>query len=154
MRSSTVKHITKLRIICGAFAAVLCSCSREGALPGERDGKVDIQEFIFAEITKYGGVHGSNKNTTTLNALRYSYSEDADGFQLICQGDKVEAFASLLKPVFGAPKMETTNEFGLSSFVYGVQQAGVGINCGLEVRPGQGMTNQMTHLVVVKSGVL
>lgn len=129
------------------------ACKKEGLLPNQREGKVDLSLFIFSQIIKYGG---SNVviGITTSGLTNYVYSEDKDGFQIVCKGNKVAALQSLFQTHFGDPVLTATNASGLSSFVYAVHQTGLAINCGLDGGTVDGTTQEVTHLVAVKKGAL
>lgn len=138
-----------LLLICILF----CSCKREGLLPNQKEGNTDLSVFIFSQIVKYGG---SNTTATgTMSGLtNYIYSEDKDGFQIVCKGNKVAALQSLFQTHFGNPVLTATNASGLSSFVYAVHQTGLAVTCGLDSGIIDGAKQEVTQLVLVKPGAL
>jgi hypothetical protein len=122
-------------------------------LPNEKEGKTDLSVFIFSQIAKYGG-----SNTTATGAMsgltNYFYSEDKDGFQIVCKGNRVSALQSLFQIHFGNPVLTATNESGLSSFVYAIHQTGIAITCGLDSGMVDGTKQELTQLVLVSPGAL
>ena len=132
----------------------LCSCKKDGGLPNEKQGKADLSAFIFTEIVKYGGSNVPAARVTASGLTNYVYSEDKDGFQVVCLGNKVSALCNVFQSQFGNPALSTTNAGGLASFVYSVNQTGLAINCGLDSGNIDGVRQQVTQLVVVKPGAL
>jgi hypothetical protein len=131
------------------FIAV-CSCQRhDERLKNGRKGTKDISSFVSSQITKYGGSNTVAKRRSS-GITDYVYSEDRDGFQVMCEGNKVAAFHDMLQPHFGMPALTTTNAEGLASFSYAIRQTGVAVNCGFDTMG----TRQLTHLVVVRAGAV
>jgi hypothetical protein len=132
----------------------LCSCGKPQLLPNEKRGKGDLASFTFSEIVKYGGTNVSAPLVTPSALADYVYSEDKDGFQVVCPGNQVAALCAMFQPHFGTPSLSTSNVSGLASFVYSVNQAGLAISCGLDSGTIDGVRKQMTQLVAVKPGAL
>lgn len=141
--------VCSLVLLCVASS----SCKKDGLLPNEREGKDDLSVFIFSQIAKYGGSNVVSSGTTS-GLTNYVYSEDKDGFQIVCKGNKVAALQSLFQAHFGNPVLSATNASGLSSFVYAVHQTGLAINCGLDSGMVDGTKQEVTQLVAVKPGAL
>lgn len=133
---------------------LLCSCKKDGLLLNEKQGKVDISTFIISEILKYGGSNSPSARSSTVGITSYVYSEDKDGFQVVCTGNKVAGLLDVLKPHFGEPALTRTNANGLSSFVYAVPQTGVAVTCGLDSATVDGKRQEVTHMAVVRAGVI
>ena len=110
------------------------------------EGVADVSAFIRAEILKYGQSNGPPFSPVTTGITNYAYSEDKDGFQVLCHGNRVQALYGLLVPQFGAPLLTKTNSSGLTFFVFSGIQVGLAANCGLETESNK----EMTHLAVVK----
>ena len=132
----------------------MCSCKRDGLLPNERQGKGDVSIFIFPEMAKYGGTNVPEAGVKASGLTNYVYSEDKDGFQIVCPGDQVAAFCTMFQPHFGNPALTTTNGNRPASFVYSVNQTGLAINCGLDNGVVDGVRTQVTQLVAVKQAAL
>jgi hypothetical protein len=81
-------------------------------------------------------------------------SEDKDGFQVVCSGNKVAAILSLLQPHFGEPALTRTNGGGLASFAYTVHQTGVAVTCGLDSGMVDGTRQEVTHLAIVQAAAI
>jgi hypothetical protein len=117
-------------------------------------GTKDISVFVLEETAKYGGPSMVATNGAGNSIAHYVYSEDPDGFQVMCEGNKVTAFEGIFQPYLGNPMMAKTNADGLSAFVYGNHGIGVSINCGLDSETVFGKKRDITHLVVVRSGAI
>lgn len=139
-----------LPLLCFSF----CSCKRDGLLLNEKRGSVDVSSFVANEIVTYGGASFQAARLTPSGVTNYVYSEDKDGFQIVCLGNKVAVLCNVFQSQFGTPALSTTNAKGLASFVYAVTQTGVAINCGLDSGIIDGATQEVTQLVVVKASAL
>lgn len=150
-----LKTLSRCSIVwCGIlFCIALCSCSKKGMLPNEKQGKADIATFLFRQIAKYGGSNAPTSGVAT-GITKYVYSEDKDGFQVVCEGNRVAVLQSLFQPHFGNPAITKTNATGLSSFVYALHQTGLAITCGLDEGMIDGRNQELTHFVAVRSGAL
>jgi hypothetical protein len=115
-------------------------------------GTKDISVFVREETTKYGGPSMVATNGAENNIADYVYSEDPDGFQILCDGNKVAFFEAIFHSHLGNPVMAKTNADGLSSFVFGNPQVGVVINCSLDSEVVFGKNRDITHLVIVRAG--
>ena len=105
-------------------------------------------------MVKYGGSNVPGARVTASGLTNYVYSEDKDGFQVVCRGNQVATLCSVFQPQFGNPALSTTNASGLASFVYSVNQTGLAINCGLDNGIIDGVRQQVTQLVAVKPSAL
>jgi hypothetical protein len=123
-------------------------------LPNEKQGKGDLSAFILTQMVKYGRSNVLSSGTTTSGLTSYVYSQDKDGFQVACRGNRVAALCNVLEPHFGNPVLSTTNASGLASFVYSINQCGLAINCSLDTGVVAGVTQQVTEFVGVKPGAL
>jgi hypothetical protein len=123
-------------------------------LPHEKRGAGEVSRFIFAEIAKYGGSNNPAAPVPVSGITNYLYSEDQDGFQVICDGNNIAALRSIFQARYGNPTLSTTNTNGVASFVYSVRQTGMAVNCGLEGGMVNDTRKELTHLVAVKAGVL
>lgn len=130
-----------------------CSCKKDGLLPNEKQGKTDLSVFLFTQLAKYGG-SDMTASSTMSGLTNYVYSEDKDGFQIVCKGNRVSALQSLFQTHFGNPVLTATNASGLSSFVYAVHQTGMAVTCGLDSGIIDGAKQEVTQLVLVKPGSL
>jgi len=136
------------------LCVALCSCKKEELLLNQKQGAKEITAFVFEEIGKYGGPSISSTNKIGNGVTDYVYSEDKQGFQVICFGNKMADFQKIFQPDFGIPAMAKTNAVGLSSFVYGSPKMPVVINCSLDWGMVNGTQREFTHLVVAKAGAL
>lgn len=136
------------------FAITFCSCKRETFLLNERQAKFELSTFIFEQLPSYGGPNIPASRAPKSGITNFVYSQDKDGFQVMCQGNVVTAVHRIFQPVFGNPALARTNATGLSSFVYAGYQAGVAVNCGLSTRTTNGVNQEFTHLVVANSEAL
>jgi hypothetical protein len=144
-----MKHL--LTVIMGLALFVLAtSCSKEQSLPNQKPGKRPLDNYVFEQIAKYGGPTTNAPSGSAPNPA-YAYSEDAQGCQVLCKGYEIIALLNMLSPVFGAPSLTTTNDGGLSSFVYGIKPSGVAINCVYD--PAENGSRQgITHLIILRPG--
>lgn len=110
---------------------------------------VDVSKFIVSDMLKYGGSNLPAGLIVT-GITNYSYSEDKDGFQVICPGNRVAVLYGIFGSQFGNPVLTKTNETGLAAFVYSAQRTGLAVNCAVDTNLNQ----EITHLVVVKAGAL
>src|SRR5262249_27055029 len=108
-----------------------------------------VSKFIASEMLKYGGSNLPPGLVAT-GITNYNYSEDKDGFQVVCQGNRVAALCGIFGSQFGNPVLSKTNAMGLAAFVYTAQQTGLAVTCGVVTNANQ----EITHLVVVKAGAL
>ena len=154
--SLLARRLARLSVaLCLALLCIaLSSCKKDGLLPNEQQGKTDLPAFIFTEMAKYGGSIVPPARVTAIGLTKYVYSEDKDGFQIVCLGNQVAALCGVFQPQFGNPALSTTNASGLASFVYSVNQTGLAINCGLDSGIIDGVKQQVTQLVAVKQGAL
>jgi hypothetical protein len=139
----------ELCALLGAGAAAT-GCRKAQSLLNAREktGKGDLSAFVFRSIAKYGGTNVPGGPSAVDTIVGWVYSEDADGVQVACPGNKVEAICSIFRDRLGPPSMVKTNMSGLSAFVYGLPQAGLIINCGLERTSVAGTNQEVTHLVI------
>jgi hypothetical protein len=128
----------------------VCSCKRPSVPLKEQKGNVDVSNFILSEMLKYGGSNRPAGPASVTGITNYSYSEDRDGFQVVCKGNRVAELCNIFGSQFGSPVLTKTNETGLAGFVYSDQQAGLAVNCGVFTNANQ----EITHLIVVKAGAL
>jgi hypothetical protein len=129
----------------------VCSCQREEQpLKNGKKGTRDISSFVLSQVIKYGGSNAVATERPITGITNYVYSEDKDGIQVMCEGNKVASFHDILQPHFGKPALTTTNAEGLASFSYAIRQTGVAVGCGLDSMG----TKQLTHLVIVRSGAV
>jgi len=132
----------------------LLSCKKEGLLSNEKHGRGEVSAFILGHMVRYGGSNTPAARVPAVAITNYVYSEDKDGFQVACPGNKVAALCSVFQSQFGNPALNTTNASGLASFVYAVDQTGVAISCGLDIGIFDGARQEVTQLVVVRAGAL
>jgi hypothetical protein len=92
----------------------LCSCEKSRLLPNEKKGKTDLASFPFSEIVKYGGTNVSATLVAPSRLANYVYSEDKDGFQVVCSGNQVAVLCAMFQPHFGTPALSTSNASGLA----------------------------------------
>jgi hypothetical protein len=119
-------------------------------LPNEKQGKTDFSTFLFTEMAKYGGSNIPPASILESGITNYVYSEDNDGFQVLCHGNKIAVLCGVFRSHFGDPALIRTNSDGLELFAYTANQTGLAINCALH-----GATNgYLTQLAVVKPGAL
>src|SRR5580658_6658761 len=97
---------------------VLCSCKKDRFLQNEKEGKIELSAFLLGEIVKYGGSNALGGPTNTIT--NYVYSEDKEGFQVVCQGNKVTDLRSIFQAYYGNPVLARTNANGLKAFEYTV----------------------------------
>ena len=98
---------------CSVWLVMLCSCKKPGLLVNERQGKIDFSTFIASQIVKYGGSNTSLATGIAPGITSYVYSDDENGFQVVCVGNKVAALRNLFQPAFGDPALTATNVIGL-----------------------------------------
>jgi hypothetical protein len=139
-------------VICGLALACLgtCSCKKQSLRLKEQKEGIELSVFITSEMSKYGGSNQLADALTATGITNYAYSEDKDGFQVVCQGNRVAALFNVFGAQFGSPVLAKTNSSGLAAFVYSVQQTGLGVNCGVFTNADK----EITHLVVVKPNAL
>lgn len=149
------RKLARASIACSflLLCITVSSCKKDGLLPNEQEGKADLSVFVFSQIAKYGGSNTVASGTTS-GLTNYVYSEDKDGFQIVCKGNRVAALQSLFQAHFGNPVLTATNASGLSSFVYAVHQTGMAVTCGLDSGIVDGTKQEVTQLVVVRPGAL
>jgi hypothetical protein len=129
------------------FGFGVCSCKRQNVPLKEQNGNVDVSNFIMSEMLKYGGSNRPAGPASVTGITNYSYSEDRDGFQVVCQGNRVAELCNIFGSQFGSPVLTKTNATGLAGFVYSAQQIGLAVNCGVFTNANQ----EITHLVLVKA---
>jgi hypothetical protein len=125
----------------------VCSCKRQNVPLKVQTRNIDVSNFILSEMLKYGG---SNRPAGPTGITNYSYSEDKDGFQVVCQGNRVAELCNIFGSQFGSPVLTKTNATGLAGFVYSAQQVGLAVNCGVFTNANQ----EITQLAVVKASAL
>jgi hypothetical protein len=136
------------------FCIAFCSCTRQTLLPKEERGKQELSTFLLSQVAKYGGSNAPSPSGVVTGITNYVYSEDKDGFQVVCNGNNVGTLRNILESQFGEPALVKTNARGVASFVYAIHQIGVAITCGLDTNTVSGARQELTHMTVVKAGVL
>ena len=139
------------------LSVVLLSCAKSGDLPNEKRGSEDLAVFIFSEIGKYGGTNVPAAQVSPSGIRDYRYSEDKDGFQVLCNGNTIDALLAIFQQRFGSPSLVRTNTTGPTLFVYSVKQTGLAVNCAVHGEPIDESTNvsdRVTQLAVVRQSAL
>lgn len=103
---------------------------------------------MWQDIAKYGGTNLLITKNLENGISDYVYSEDKDGFQVVCFGDRVGDIQKMFQPHFGNPYKAETNLDVISSFIYGNDQ--LVMSCGLESGMIDGHYKNLTHLTVIK----
>ena len=133
---------------------LVCSCQKENGSPKVKSGTSDIRTFVVTEIAKYGGMDKTTSLPLERTQISYRYSQDKDGFQVFCDGDRVADFAAMLQTLYGSPKLARTNNAGNFVFNYSIDQIGVALDCGMDLESDGGVEKKLTHLLVVKASAL
>ncbi|MCZ7637664.1 MAG: hypothetical protein M5U12_17485 [Verrucomicrobia bacterium] len=120
----------------------------------EKQGEGDLSAFVFTQMARYGGSNVPATRVIMIGLTNYVYSEDEDGFQIVCPGNQVAALCNALRAHFGSPALSTTNTSGVVSFVYSVSQTGLAINCGVDTAMVGGVRQQVTQFVAVQPRAL
>ncbi|MBI5772225.1 MAG: hypothetical protein HZA89_00605 [Verrucomicrobia bacterium] len=155
-RESKVLMKAANKLIASALLSgiILCACQKEEQPPRETEGKSDVHAFIITEIAKSGGVDKRSSLPSRRKQIPYRYSQDKDGFQVFCDGDKTADLAAMLQASYGPPKVARTNSAGDFFFIYSISQIGVAINCGVDIGSEGKAGTKLTHLVGVRANAL